>query len=65
MKIDFEDDGTCMITSKDSAMVARTIEIIRSLTDEPKVGMTYDGEISRVESYGFFVKFMNGKQGLV
>lgn len=65
VKIDFEDDGTCMITSKDSAMVARTIEIIRSLTDEPKVGMTYDGEISRVESYGFFVKFMNGKQGLV
>ncbi|HNG97085.1 MAG TPA: polyribonucleotide nucleotidyltransferase, partial [Candidatus Absconditabacterales bacterium] len=65
VKIDFEDDGTCMITSKDAAMVARTIEIIRGLTDEPKVGTTYDGEVTRLETYGIFVKFMNGKQGLV
>lgn len=36
VKIDFEDDGTCMITSKDQAMVQRTIDIIRELTYEPK-----------------------------
>lgn len=65
VKIDFEDDGTCMITSKDAAMVARTIEIIRGLTDEPKVGTTYDGEVTRLETYWIFVKFMNWKQGLV
>jgi polyribonucleotide nucleotidyltransferase len=65
VKIDFEDDGTCMITSKDAAMVARTIQIIKSLTDEPKVWEVYEWEISRLESYGFFAKFMSGKQGLV
>lgn len=65
VKIDFEDDGTCMITSKNAAMVQRTIEIIKSLTDEPKIWELYQWEVTRLESYGVFVRFMGSKQGLV
>ena len=65
VKIDFEDDGTCMITSKDEAAVARTIEIINSIVLDPEIGNIYDGEIAKIESFGLFVKFANNKSGLV
>lgn len=65
VKIDFEDDGTCMITSKDEAAVARTIEIINGIVLDPVVGNIYDGEVAKIESFGLFVRFANGKSGLV
>lgn len=37
VKIDFDDDGTCMITSRDDAAIARTVEIIQQIVYQPKV----------------------------
>ena len=42
VKIDFEDDGTCYITSRDADAIARTIEIIMGIVYVPKVGDVFD-----------------------
>lgn len=65
VKIDFEDDGTCMITSRDEAAVNRTIEIINWIVLDPVIGNIYEWEITKIESFGLFVKFANNKSGLV
>lgn len=64
VKIDFEDDGTCMITSKDAAAVQKTIEIINDLIYDAKVGDVFDGVITRIENYGIFVNYHKNKIGL-
>lgn len=64
VKIDFDDDGTCCITSKDAAAIARTIEIIEGLVYAPKIGDTFDGVITRIENYGIFVNFHGKMVGL-
>lgn len=65
VKIDFEDDGTCMITSKDSVMIQRTIELIMWIVYEPKIGDEFTGKITRIESYGLFVNYHGKLSGLV
>ncbi len=65
VKIDFEDDGTCYITSRDADAIARTIEIIMGIVYVPKVGDVFDWVVTRIESYGVFVNYAPGKTGLM
>ena len=64
VKIDFDDDGTCMITSKDDQAIKRTIEIIQDIVYEPKVWDEFEWLITRIENYGIFVKYHKDKIGL-
>lgn len=64
VKIDFDDDGTCCITSKDDKAIARTIEIIEGLTYAPKIGDSFEWVITRIENYGIFVNFHGKMIGL-
>lgn len=61
VKIDFDDDGTCMITSKDDQAIKRTVEIIQEITYDPKVWDEFEGVITRIENYGIFVKYHKDK----
>jgi polyribonucleotide nucleotidyltransferase len=63
--IDVEDDGTVHIASSDLGSVARALEIIKGLTSEPEVGMTYKGTVRRVVDFGAFVEILPGTDGLV
>lgn len=64
VKIDFDDDGTCMITSKDAKAIQRTIEIIQDITYDPKIGDTFEWPITRIEQYGIFVNYYKKLIGL-
>ncbi|MCZ7677306.1 MAG: S1 RNA-binding domain-containing protein [Sandaracinaceae bacterium] len=62
--IDIDDDGTVHVASSDSAAVAKALDIIRGLTEEPEIGKTYKGIVKRVENYGAFLEIMPGTDGL-
>ena len=65
VQIDVQDDGTVAIASSDSVAAQRAIDIIRGITQEPEIGMTYKGTVRRVEPYGAFLEVMPGNDGLL
>ncbi|MFN3827391.1 MAG: polyribonucleotide nucleotidyltransferase [Micavibrio sp.] len=64
-KIDIEDDGTVKVASSDLKSIDEAIKIIKGITDEPEVGLVYDGKVVKTTDFGAFVNFMPGKDGLV
>ncbi len=63
-KIDIEEDGTVYVSSIDAGAVAAAEEI-RGLTEEAEIGKIYTGKVTRIESFGAFVEFLPGKEGMV
>ena len=64
-EIDIKDDGTVFIASPDGASIDRTIQIIKSLTEEPEIGKVYDGTVVKVMDFGAFVNILPGTDGMV
>jgi polyribonucleotide nucleotidyltransferase len=65
VKIDIAEDGTVFIAGIDGPSAALAVEKIRSLTEDAEVGRIYTGKVNRIESYGVFVEFLPGKDGMV
>jgi len=63
--IDVEDDGRVLISSSDTKIIKEAKEWVKSLVQEIKAGMTFEGEVKRVEPFGAFVAITPNKQGLV
>lgn len=63
--IDVDDDGTVSITGMKEENVNQAVEKVKALTREIEVGEVFEGEVKRVESFGAFVEFLPGKQGMV
>lgn len=64
-KIDIEESGKVNIASPDMEAVKRAEQMIKDLTAEPEVGITYSGKVVRIEDYGAFVKIMPNADGLL
>jgi len=64
-KIDIADDGTIKVASSDKASIEAAIKWIKSITDEPEVGVIYDGKVVKVVDFGAFVNFFGPRDGLV
>jgi len=64
-EIDISDDGTVRIYSPDSRACEDAAEMIRSITEEPEPGKIYEGKVVKIMSFGAFVQFLPGKEGLV
>ena len=63
--IDIKDDGTVFIASPDTASIDKTIDWIKSLTEEPEVGKVYTGKIVKIMDFGAFVNVLPGTDGMV
>nr|HPR18600.1 polyribonucleotide nucleotidyltransferase [Candidatus Cloacimonadota bacterium] len=64
--IDISDDGTIAISSPNKTSIEKATSIIKDIVSEPEMNEIYDGVVTRIESYGAFVKFMSDtKEGLV
>jgi polyribonucleotide nucleotidyltransferase len=63
--INIEDDGTVSIASADSAAVARAVQIIDGLIEEPEVGKVYTGTVKRIVDFGAFVEILPNTEALL
>ena len=63
--VNVDDDGIVTVASLDLKRCQEAIEIVRAITLEPEVGMEFDGSITRLMSFGAFVEFAPGREGLI
>ena len=63
VQIDIDDSGLVSIASTNAEAMERAKEIILSLTAEVEIGKIYNGRITSIVQFGFFVEIF-GKEGL-
>ena len=64
-KIDITDDGTLTISGGNAEVIAAAEKRVRSITDEPEIGLIYKGKVVRIVDFGAFVNFFGSQDGLV
>jgi len=64
-KVDINDDGTVKVSSSDGAAIDAAIKWIKGITDDPEVGVIYQGTVVKTADFGAFVNFFGAKDGLV
>ncbi|MFZ5990049.1 MAG: polyribonucleotide nucleotidyltransferase [Bacillota bacterium] len=65
VKIDIEDDGKVYIFSADSEAGKKALMMIEGIAKDVEPGQIFMGKVMRVTSFGAFVEFLPGKEGLV
>jgi len=63
--IDIEEDGKVIIASPDIKALDIAVGMIKGITVEPEIGITYEATVKRIMNFGCFVEFAPGKEGLV
>jgi polyribonucleotide nucleotidyltransferase len=53
------------IASPDKSCIDAALARIRGIVTEPEVGETYEGKVKTITTFGAFVEFMPGKDGLL
>lgn len=64
-KLDIADDGTLTISGANAEVIEAAEKRVRSITDEPEVGVIYKGKVVRIVDFGAFVNFFGSQDGLV
>ncbi len=64
VQIDIDDDGHVVIYHMDREMINKAKQMIENIVREARVGEVYEGEVTRVEDYGAFVKLFGDTEGL-
>ncbi|HWP80607.1 MAG TPA: polyribonucleotide nucleotidyltransferase [Candidatus Acidoferrum sp.] len=64
-KIDIEDDGSIFIAAVDAEAGERALRMIEAIAKDPEVGTVFTGKVTRLMTFGAFVEFAPGKEGLV
>jgi len=64
-KIDIEDDGRVFIAAQNRDDCNAALKIVQAIVNDPVVGDMFDGKVTRIMSFGAFVEFAPGKEGLV
>ncbi|WP_415235369.1 polyribonucleotide nucleotidyltransferase [Sneathiella sp.] len=64
-KIDIEDDGTVKVAATTTESADAAVAWIKSIVDDPEVGVIYTGKVVKVVDFGAFVNFFGNRDGLV
>ncbi len=64
VQIDIDDDGHVVIYHMNRDMINKAKQMIEDIVREARVGEVYEGEVTRVEDYGAFVKLFGNTEGL-
>lgn len=63
--IEVDDDGTVFVSGRNREKCKDALELVRAITMQPEVGMVFDGIITRLMTFGAFVEFVPGREGLI
>jgi polyribonucleotide nucleotidyltransferase len=64
-KISIEDDGSVKVAAPEQEKIDAAVKWVKSITDDPEVGMIYEGKVVKIMEFGAFVNFFGAKDGLV
>ncbi|MDR0671795.1 MAG: polyribonucleotide nucleotidyltransferase [Oscillospiraceae bacterium] len=64
-KIDIEDDGRIFISAPNRDDCERALKIIEAIVLDPKIGDLFYGRVTRLMTFGVFVEFAPGKEGMI
>ena len=64
-EVNVDDDGLVTVAGENTQKCNDAIECVKALTFEPEVGMEFDGKVTRIMSFGAFVEFVPGREGMV
>lgn len=62
---EINNEGHVEIASPDKACIDAALARIRGIVTEPEVGEVYEGKVKTITTFGAFVEFMPGKDGLL
>ena len=65
VKMDIMEDGTIYIATADKAAAEKAMKIVEGIVGDPEIGTVYEGKVTRLMTFGAFVEFLPGKEGLV
>ena len=64
-EVNVDDEGIVTVAGKDPVKCEEAIKLIEAITFDPEVGMEFDGKVTRLMTFGAFVEFAPGREGLV
>ena len=64
-EVNVDDDGLVSIAGANTEKCNEAVELVKAITFEPEVGMEFDSTVSRIMSFGAFVEFAPGREGMV
>ena len=64
-EVNVDDDGLVTIAGANTVKCNEALEMVEAITFEPEVGMEFDGKVTRLMSFGAFVEFVPGREGMV
>ena len=65
VKIDIEDDGSVFIATEDAEAASKARRIIEGIAKDLQVGDVFTGKVVRIMSFGAFVEYAPGKDGMI
>ena len=65
VKIDIEDDGSVFIAAVDREAGNKAMKIIKGIVTDPQPGDEFDAVVTKTTTFGAFVEYLPGKEGLV
>jgi polyribonucleotide nucleotidyltransferase len=65
VELDIEDDGRVFITAKDLASAEAAKKMVEQIIREAQPGEQFEGTVTRTTSFGAFVEYLPGKEGLI
>ncbi len=64
-EIDIKEDGLITVASPNGESIEKAMNWIKSLTEDPEVGRTYEGTVVSIKDFGAFVNILPGIDGMV
>ncbi|MBR3253773.1 polyribonucleotide nucleotidyltransferase [Candidatus Saccharibacteria bacterium] len=64
-EVNIDEEGLVTISGNDPEKIAKAVEWVKGLTEEPEVGKIYNGTVVTIKDFGAFVNIMPGIDGML